>query len=1011
MKSTRAAANLIVYTIAAVFVGALVVKFELPLQFLVALLAPVVVLSVDNPRSIYLPMAFIFTGVAVWAAVNLSPNIENSLQTILATLVLAVATCEIVSWLAGRKRYAEEALRESEEKYRDLFENANDMIYTHDLSGRFISINRAGEAITGYTAADLPGLTLEDVVPEEHLEQARERVRQKLTDSVSTRYEAELIAKDGRRVPMEVSTRPILRNGQPVAVQGIARDITERKKAEEALRASEERYRLIFEGSRDGIVFLDTENRREFANHRLVEIHDYTEEELEGKSVMSFVHPEDLPRIQENNRRRLAGESFEHTYEFRLIHKDGHPVDVEGTFNAIKRDDKVIGVCGIIRDISARKRTEAELELIHAYAPCILWRGDVELRDGKYYWSIRVVNPEAAQRLLPIEQRPDEDYFDALAKNRWEFKEETRQLDKDAARAFSEGESHLQHSFPCRRIDGEIRWIYEDAYIQAAGPERWQVVGVSTDITDRRKGEEEIKQALSLLAATLESTADGILVVDFKGKVLSYNKKFLDLWRIPTSVVETNDDSALLQFVLDQLSDPKGFLEKVQELYAHPERESHDTVDFKDGRVFERFSQPQWIDGKSVGRVWSFRDVTERKKAEEDRLLMERQMQQAQQLESLGVLAGGIAHDFNNILMAILGHADLALDEISPSSPVHDSLQEIEKASRRAAELCRQMLAYSGRGKFVVDTMALCDLIDEMAHLLRTSISKNAVLNLNLDRQAPLIRGDATQIRQIILNLIVNASEAVAERGGAITVTTGTAECARPDFADTILGDDLPEGLYVCLEVSDTGSGMDKETLEHIFEPFFTTKFTGRGLGLSAVLGIVRGHRAALSVRSEVGKGTTFRILFPAAEGNATAFGDEDLLVEEAWRGTGKILLVDDEETVRVIGKRMLERLGYEVLTANDGREALRIYRDQGKEIDLVLLDLTMPNMNGEAAHRELRRLDPGVRVILSSGYTEQDVAMRFERKHAVRFLQKPYTLAALRDCLRLSMPTDPAQE
>jgi CheY-like chemotaxis protein len=357
--------------------------------------------------------------------------------------------------------------------------------------------------------------------------------------------------------------------------------------------------------------------------------------------------------------------------------------------------------------------------------------------------------------------------------------------------------------------------------------------------------------------------------------------------------------------------------------------------------------------------------------------------------------------------MAILGHAELARDEISPMSPVRNSLDEIEKASRRAAELCRQILAYSGRGKFVIETLAPSDLVEEMVHLLRTSISKKTILNMNFDRTQLCMQGDPTQIRQVIMNLIINASEAIGEDSGVITISTGALECTRGYLSEALLGEDLGEGLYIYLEVSDTGRGMDEETLGRIFEPFFTTKFTGRGLGLSAVLGIVRGHKGALRVSSEVGKGTTFRILFPAVEEAAAPPAEKDLAAGDTWKGTGRVLLVDDEETIRVLGKRMLERLGFAVLTASDGREALRIYQDREEEIDLVLLDLTMPHMNGEEAFRELRRINPAIRVILSSGYTEHEIVARFAGKGLAGFIQKPYTVAALRDRLRLALPGD----
>ncbi|MCC6136457.1 MAG: response regulator [Gammaproteobacteria bacterium] len=398
----------------------------------------------------------------------------------------------------------------------------------------------------------------------------------------------------------------------------------------------------------------------------------------------------------------------------------------------------------------------------------------------------------------------------------------------------------------------------------------------------------------------------------------------------------------------------------------------------------------------------SVTDITERKWAEEKRLQMERQMQQTQKLESLGVLAGGIAHDFNNLLTIILGNASLALDEMPPLSPARDSLQAIEATSLRAAELCRQMLAYSGKGRFVIENIRMNDLIGEMISLLKASISKKAILNLNLKERLPPLRGDPSQIRQVMMNLVFNASEAIGEHGGVITISTGMMECSGEYISEFYLDESLTEGLYVWLEISDTGCGMDHETQRRIFEPFFTTKFTGRGLGLSAVLGIVRGHKGALKVYSEPGQGTTFKALFPAVQTDKPQIAQSSGSTHHSdWKGAGTILLVDDEESVRSLGNRMLERLGFKVLIAVDGQQALEIFRELSDEILLVILDLTMPYMDGEETFRELRRIDPKARVIMSSGYTESEITPRFAGKRLSGFLQKPYTLDTLTQRLR----------
>jgi CheY-like chemotaxis protein len=310
------------------------------------------------------------------------------------------------------------------------------------------------------------------------------------------------------------------------------------------------------------------------------------------------------------------------------------------------------------------------------------------------------------------------------------------------------------------------------------------------------------------------------------------------------------------------------------------------------------------------------------------------------------------------------------------------------------------MLAYAGKASIALERVVLRDLVEEMAHLLKTAISKKAILNLNLERGLPPIEADPSQIRQIVMNLIINASEAIGDRSGVITVSVGATRCDEEYLRRTELRETLAPGLYLHLEVADTGCGIGEETRSRIFEPFFSTKFTGRGLGLAAVLGIVRAHNGALKVYSEPGKGTTFKILFPALTEREDVPRSPESSPPAGWRGKGTILLVDDEESLVALGARMLEHLGFTVLTAADGLQAVDSYRERGKEIDLVLMDLTMPHMDGAEAFEELRRLNPAVRVVLASGYSHEDVASRFAGKGLDGVLQKPYTLAKLRELL-----------
>jgi PAS domain S-box-containing protein len=394
-------------------------------------------------------------------------------------------------------------------------------------------------------------------------------------------------------------------------------------------------------------------------------------------------------------------------------------------------------------------------------------------------------------------------------------------------------------------------------------------------------------------------------------------------------------------------------------------------------------------------------DLTDLRRAEEERRRLEQQVMHAQKLESLGVLAGGIAHDFNNLLTSILGNADLAQIELPPTSPVLPYLESIEQVSRRAAELCRQMLAYSGKGRFVVQPTSLNTVVKEMGQLLGVSINKNAVIKYDFHPDLPSVMADATQMRQVVMNLITNAAEAIGDMSGMVTLATGVMDCDGDDLKGMV-GDTAARapGRYVFLQVSDTGCGMDKATLARIFDPFFTTKFTGRGLGLAAVLGIVRGHNGAMRVDSEKGKGTVFKILLPAHD---QAAQPQQCACDAAadWRSQGVVLLADDEESIRSLGRKLLERVGFDVLVARDGREALDLFGQNLGRIRLVVLDMTMPRLDGEACYRELRRLNPDVKVIMSSGYNEQEVISHFIGQGLAGFVQKPYKSADLIGIIR----------
>ncbi|MGD0167064.1 MAG: response regulator [Gaiellaceae bacterium] len=410
-------------------------------------------------------------------------------------------------------------------------------------------------------------------------------------------------------------------------------------------------------------------------------------------------------------------------------------------------------------------------------------------------------------------------------------------------------------------------------------------------------------------------------------------------------------------------------------------------------------------DGKPTRVIGTVQDVTERVEAEAARRQLEAQMQEAQRLESLGVLAGGIAHDFNNLLVGILGNAGLAAMELPPGAPAKLLIDQIEIAARRAAELTKQMLAYSGRGQFVVRLLDMREVVREIAALLESAISKDVRITYELADELPAVRADVAQMRQLIMNLITNASDAIGEKSGEITLEIGTRTLNAAELATYALAEGLPEGPYVSIEIADTGAGMDAETLSKIFDPFFTTKFSGHGLGLAAALGIVRGHHGAIKVASEPGKGSRFSLLFPAVYESPVE--SKRTSVDLSWKGSGTILVVDDEEIVRRAAHRILGQGGLTVVEVSSGQAALDLFRVAPDDYDAALIDIVMPGMSGAELLEALRSVRPELPVILSSGYDARALAENASSLARTYFLQKPYHARDLLDCTHKALGVD----
>jgi two-component system cell cycle sensor histidine kinase/response regulator CckA len=554
-----------------------------------------------------------------------------------------------------------------------------------------------------------------------------------------------------------------------------------------------------------------------------------------------------------------------------------------------------------------------------------------------------------------------------------------------------------------RHADG--RWLWIESRVQSfrhpSG--EWRYIIVSRDVTVREEALHRLRHSEERYRVLTETTSDAVAELDAEGRLVFASAGFGQvLGYVPEELVGTTPFGLIHPDDVEPLAER--FLRRVSE--ARPRGK---------GRVFRvrhRNGSWRWLRGGGINietpsgetrLVAAFSDVTEQIEVEEARRRLDERVQETQKLESLGIMAGGVAHDFNNLLTPILGDASLALMELPAGSAVRRRIERIQRAAHHAATLTHQLLDYAGIGSLDLEPVDVSKIVREMGELLQSAVSKHAELVYELTDDLPAVRADPRLLSQVVVNLITNASEAVDARpegGGRITVRSGSAEFSTEALAHMVLGEDVTPGRHVFFEVEDAGCGMDADTRARIFDPFFTTKFTGRGLGLAAVLGIVRKHGGAIDIESEPGRGTRIRVLCPRAAGEETPLpptrsdGDD-------WMSSGTVLVADDDEGARAILCETLARAGFRVLVASDGREAVDTFRRHADAICLVLLDRTMPGTSGEEALDAIRRLSPQVPIVLVSGYSRETAASQLAHDEHSAFLQKPFLPETLLEKVR----------
>ena len=663
------------------------------------------------------------------------------------------------------------------------------------------------------------------------------------------------------------------------------------------------------------------------------------------------------------------------------------------------------GVIAVLEDITDRRRAERsrqESEAMLARAQELAGIGSFNVvRPGVIRLSAQ------AYRLLGLDPTVESVDIESIRKmlapgdaERWGALSNRTPVGEDIAMDFA-----------VTRRDGNIAILRVLARLMREhSSSATQLFGTAQDVTEQRHALENLQRSEETLRLAQEAASIGSFDFDLRtGKMFRSDQLMRML-----GLEQTDDGRAYIdslpRFDFVHPDDRNAAQEMWEKVLSTGQRQIIRMRVFRADGVERHMSSSAMLvcdaNGVAVRIVGTQVDVTDQVRSEEERARVESQMQQAQKLESLGVLAGGIAHDFNNLLVGILGNASLALLDLEPGSEAVQSITAIEQSAQRAAELTRQLLAYAGKGRYVVETADATAVISEMTSLMRSAISRNASLQMDLATSLPSIDVDVNQFRQVVMNLITNASDALDSKPGLISVRTGRQEITHDDLALCAPGSDAKTGAFTYVEVHDNGTGMDDATRHRIFEPFFSTKFTGRGLGLAATMGIMRSHHGAICVYSEVGSGTSIKLLFPTSTQRSHTDATSGARAE-ASRGGGQILVVDDEDSVRAVASALLRRRGFRTQEASDGVKALELFQANPDTFDLVLLDLTMPNMNGEETLRALRDVSPTVNVLVMSGYNEADVTRLFAGQNLSGFLQKPFRAEELYASVARSLGVD----
>jgi PAS domain S-box-containing protein len=876
---------------------------------------------------------------------------------------------------------SEETLLKTNAKLEALINAIPDMVLFKDVEGRYSVVNKAVEASTGAPREAMVGKTNDELLPPELAAQCNTSDREAMGSALPIHAEELARGADGRTIFLDTIKAPIHDDkGSLIGLLAVSRDITERKKFEEDLREREEQYRAIFEGSPDAILPADPETGIILdANPAAVKLLGRRRGEIIGLH-QSRLHP---PREEAAVRRVFAqhyAETKEHgktpLHEDTVIRPDGSEVPVEIVSQTITFKGKKV-LQGVFRDISERKLVEKKLReserfletIIETEPECIkLLASDGTLllmnRAGLAMIDAASLDQVKGQCMYPLVTPAFRREFTALTED-----------------VFRGGSGSLE--FEAIGLRGRHIWLETHAVpLRNDKNEIIALLGVTRDVTERKRAEEGLKKSEAFVKNILETVDEGFIVIDHDYRIISANKAYLDQVKLPRDEV-MGRQCYNISHRLNKPCYEAGEDCAVRRTFEKggPDIAVHTHKDEKGAPVFVEIKSYPIKDeaGNVISVIEIVNNVTEKKKLEE-------QLRHAQKMEAVGQLAGGIAHDFNNILTAIVGYGSLIKMRMSEDDPMRHHLQQMLDSSERAANLTRGLLAFSRKQVISPKPVDLNRIIENVEKLLRRLIGEDIELKVDLAPGNLIVMADSGHIEQILMNLATNARDAMPERG-RFSISTEPVELSQNFVKVHGYG---KEGPYALISVTDTGSGMDVRTRERIFEPFFTTKEPGRGtgLGLSIVYGIVKQHNGYVTCYSEPGKGTAFKIYLPVIK-------QESAKKETASRlpvmgGTETILIAEDDGAVRELLKKILEQFGYAVIEARDGEEALRRFKENRDRVQLLIFDVIMPKKNGKEVYDEIRKIRPGVKIIFTSGYTADILHKKGILEEDLNFVSKP---------------------